>query len=127
MGSGTGILTLMIQSSYLHTDYCYSLHWCQLFILVLSLIIWGCAAEEETKQTLFEKLDSSETGIQFENMLTPTEEFNMYIFRNFYNGGGIAVGDVSGNGLPDIFLTGNMVSNRLYINKGDYRFEDVTD
>ena len=51
----------------------------------------------------------------------------MYIFRNFYNGGGIAVGDLTGNGLPDLFFTGNMTSNRLYENKGDYTFEDITE
>lgn len=66
-------------------------------------------------------------GISFENQLFPTEEFNMYIFRNFYNGGGVAAGDLSGNGLPDLFFTGNMVSNRLYINHGDFVFEDVTE
>jgi hypothetical protein len=51
----------------------------------------------------------------------------MYLFRNFYNGGGIAVGDVTGNGNPDLFFTGNMVSNRLYENLGNYEFRDITD
>ncbi|WP_158278664.1 VCBS repeat-containing protein [Rhodohalobacter mucosus] len=77
--------------------------------------------------SLFTELNPDRTGVDFENLLFPTEEFNMYIFRNFYNGGGVAVGDVTGNGLPDIFLTGNMVSNRLYVNRGDLSFTDVTD
>ncbi|MCH8548618.1 MAG: VCBS repeat-containing protein, partial [Balneolaceae bacterium] len=72
-------------------------------------------------------LPADETGVMFDNMLHPTEEFNMYIFRNFYNGGGVAAGDLTGNGLPDLFFTGNMTSNRLYANHGDFRFEDITD
>jgi len=86
----------------------------------------GCSAND-SEVKLFELLDPEYTNVQFENNLTPTEEFNMYIFRNFYNGGGVAVGDLSGNGLPDLFFTGNMTSNRLYFNQGDYKFEDVTE
>lgn len=71
-------------------------------------------------------MDVSQTNVDFVNQLEPTEDFNMYIFRNFYNGGGVAIGDVSGDGLPDIFLTGNMTSNRLYINQGNFKFKDVT-
>lgn len=94
------------------------------------LILVQCSSNEIEKGTnapLFESMDASRTNIDFVNELNPTEEFNMYIFRNFYNGGGVAVGDVSGNGLPDILLTGNMISNRLYINHGDFTFVDVTD
>jgi hypothetical protein len=72
-------------------------------------------------------MEPSETGVLFENKLNPTEDFNMYLFRNFYNGGGIAVGDVTGNGKPDLFFTGNMVSNRLYENLGNFKFLDITD
>jgi len=96
-------------------------------ILLLLSILSGCSREDADPDALFQFLNPEETGVDFLNMLTPTEEFNMYIFRNFYNGGGVTVGDVTGNGLPDIFLTGNMTSNRLYKNLGDYRFEDITD
>ncbi|MEX2344364.1 MAG: CRTAC1 family protein, partial [Balneolaceae bacterium] len=96
-------------------------------ILVVAFFVIQCSNTSEKKEALFIKLPSSQTGIDFENILTPTEEFNMYIFRNFYNGGGVAAGDISGDGLPDLFFTGNMVSNRLYLNKGNFEFEDITD
>ncbi|MDR9366078.1 MAG: VCBS repeat-containing protein [Balneolaceae bacterium] len=71
-------------------------------------------------------MQSSQTNVDFKNELTPREDFNMYIFRNFYNGGGVAVGDVNGDNLPDLFFTGNMVSNRLYLNQGGFQFKDIT-
>ncbi|MCH8567943.1 MAG: VCBS repeat-containing protein [Balneolales bacterium] len=79
------------------------------------------------ENVLFELLDPDYTGVYFDNELFPSEEFNMYIFRNFYNGGGVAAGDLTGNGLPDLFVTGNMVSNRLFENLGDFKFRDITD
>lgn len=98
----------------------------RIFYLLLLITLTNCSSDEEV-QSLFELQNSDVTNIDFVNELHPTEDFNMYIFRNFYNGGGVAVGDVSGDGLPDIFLTGNMISNRLYINQGDFSFVDVTD
>ncbi|MGF1669826.1 MAG: VCBS repeat-containing protein [Balneolaceae bacterium] len=96
---------------------------------ILFMLLTACSSEEKDSKEipLFERLPASVTGIDFENRLVPTEDFNMYVFRNFYNGGGVALGDISGNGLPDIFLTGNMVSNRLYLNKGNFQFEDITE
>lgn len=83
--------------------------------------------ENHQQEPLFIEISPSDSNIDFQNILTPTEEYNMYIFRNFYNGAGVAVGDLTGNGLPDIFFTGNMTSNRLYENRGNYQFVDITE
>jgi enediyne biosynthesis protein E4 len=83
---------------------------------------------KEKKQTLFTRLSESETGIDFRNLLKEdNEQFNVMTNPYFYNGGGVAVGDINNDGLPDIFFTGNMVKNRLYLNKGNFQFEDITD
>lgn len=98
--------------------------------IIIFLFLVQCSKSDSDSyktNTLFQLQDTARTNVDFVNQLEPTEDFNMYIFRNFYNGGGVAVGDVSGDGLPDIFLTGNMTSNRLYINQGGFTFVDVTD
>ena len=68
-----------------------------------------------------------DTGIQFENTLDYTEDFNPYTYRNFYNGAGVSVGDINNDGLIDIYITGNIVPNKLYLNLGDFKFQDITD
>ncbi|MBP9924895.1 MAG: VCBS repeat-containing protein [Cyclobacteriaceae bacterium] len=75
---------------------------------------------------LFEKMSLDSTGVDFSNDLTFDQEFNIYTYRNFYNGGGVGLADFNNDGLVDIYFTGNQVSNRLYLNKGDFRFEDIT-
>jgi len=87
---------------------------------------YGCSFQQD-ENSLFEVVSAELTGIEFKNNLYPREDFNMYIFRNFYNGGGVAAGDVTGDGLPDLFFTGNMTSNRLYENLGDFKFRDITE
>ncbi|WP_431213509.1 FG-GAP repeat domain-containing protein [Puia sp. P3] len=77
--------------------------------------------------TLFSLLPADSTGIGFSNNLQFSEELNMYTFRNFYNGGGVGVGDINNDGLPDLFFCSNQGSNRLYLNKGGFRFEDITE
>ena len=79
------------------------------------------------KDALFQLMPSAKTGITFNNKVTDLSNFNIFNYRNFYNGGGVAIGDVNNDGKPDIFLTSNQGSNRLFINKGNWQFEDVTE
>src|SRR6184192_538815 len=76
---------------------------------------------------LFSLLPSSYTGVRFENRLTDTRELNVFTYRNYYNGGGTAIGDLTGDGLPEIVLTSNLGGPRLYLNEGKFRFRDVTE
>jgi hypothetical protein len=75
---------------------------------------------------LFTMLPSSRTGVRFENRLAETRELNVFTYRNYYNGGGVALGDLTGDGLPELLLTSNLHGNRLYVNQGDFRFRDAT-
>lgn len=76
--------------------------------------------------TLFTMLPSGTTGVRFENRLRETNERNVFTYRNYYNGGGAAIGDLSGDGLPEILLTSNEEGPRLFLNTGQFRFRDVT-
>jgi hypothetical protein len=78
------------------------------------------------KEALFQLQPPTETGIAFNNKVVDDGEFNVFNYRNFYNGGGVAIGDVNNDGKPDIFFTSNQGENKLYINKGNWKFEDVT-
>ncbi len=90
---------------------------------VLSMLITSCG---DNGSRMFTVLDSDESGISFQNTITETEDFNILDYLYFYNGAGVAVGDVNNDGLPDIFFAGNQVKNKLYLNKGDLDFEDIT-
>lgn len=105
---------------------CYRI-FIKLFIFFIPFIFWNCHSAKKEKDTLFTSLPSSYTGIDFKNELTYDKDFNIYTYRNFYNGGGVAIGDVNNDGLPDIFFTANLLPNRLYINKGNFKFQDVTE
>lgn len=89
----------------------------------LSSFFYSCKNESVT---LFTNLDQKETGINFRNMFSDDGALNLDNYMYFYNGGGVAIGDINNDGLQDILFTGNMVSNRLFLNKGNFEFEDIT-
>ncbi len=95
-----------------------------LFYFVLFVLVSAC---EQKPTKLFSKITTSETGIDFKNKLTETHTYNYFTYPYMYLGGGVSTGDINNDGLEDVFFTGNMVSNKLYLNKGDLQFEDITE
>lgn len=85
----------------------------------------SCTNEEATDMPLFSDV-TIESGVTFANNLTVTEQVNPYTYRNFFNGAGVAIGDINNDGLQDIYFAGNQVANRLYLNAGELRFNDIT-
>ncbi len=95
-----------------------------LFLLIV--VLFSCAKEEKKPASLFELISASESGIDFKNTLIEDEQFNIIEYLYYYNGGGAAIGDINNDGLSDIYFSSNQQPNRLYLNKGDFKFEDIT-
>jgi enediyne biosynthesis protein E4 len=92
-------------------------------------VIFLCLAacnKVNKKKNLFQLQNSNTTGINFFNKVDNTKDFNIFSYRNFYNGGGVATGDINNDGLADVFFTSNMGANKLYLNKGNFNFEDIS-
>ncbi|PSL01988.1 VCBS repeat-containing protein [Cecembia rubra] len=90
------------------------------------LIIIGVSCSTPKQETLFTLLSAEETGIDFSNNLISTGEMNILEYLYFYNGGGVALGDINNDGLVDIYFASNQGENKLYLNRGNFRFEDIT-
>ena len=102
--------------------------------MISTTLFFSCESKKEeelkTKEnvaTLFTLLTPEETGIDFINVVVNQKNFNIFKYRNFYNGGGVAIGDINNDGLPDIYMTANMGGNKLYLNKGNFEFEDISE
>lgn len=89
------------------------------------LFLFSCNKKPELATALFELKES--TGINFLNKVKDAKDFNIFTYRNFYNGGGVAIGDIDNDGLADVFFTANMGSNKLYKNKGNWQFDDISE
>lgn len=107
-----------------------------LAISFLWLCLVGCIREKSNLNVtesgsdslkLFNLLTSDETGVDFSNDIVDGEKFNILTYRNFYNGGGVAIGDINNDSLPDLYFTANQKKNKLYLNKGNFVFEDITE
>lgn len=104
--------------------------------ITLSIVIWAtflasCQRTVDSdnsleEEALFQKISSDSTGISFSNDLVFDKEFNIFTYRNFYNGGGVAIGDINNDGLVDIYFTSNLKKNVLYLNQGGLKFKDIT-
>ncbi|MEO9806531.1 MAG: VCBS repeat-containing protein [Reichenbachiella sp.] len=95
-------------------------------LLILS-IFFGCNELKKGHDTLFHKISSTQSNIHFQNNLTESERFNFLTYDYFYNGSGVAIGDINGDDLPDLYFGSNQGANKLYLNQGDFSFKDITD
>jgi len=101
----------------------YTIRITVLFVVLFAL---GACDTPEASKKIFRLLDNQAIGVDFANTLTSTNTFNVYKYRNFYNGGGVALGDINKDGLIDMYLVSNQADNKLYLNKGGLQFEDIT-
>ena len=93
-------------------------------VSVFIFLTFNFSCNHDSQETLFSL--QKNTGINFTNIVENTNDFNIFTYRNFYNGGGVAIGDINNDGLADVFMTSNMGANKLFLNKGGFMFDDVS-
>jgi hypothetical protein len=98
-------------------------------VILISALTASCTRgpDNSAAGTIFTLLSPDITNISFINKIDYTEEFNTYTYRNFYNGAGVGLADLNNDGLIDIYFCSNQTGNKLYLNKGDFKFEDITE
>ena len=89
-------------------------------------MLLSCSDTKKTERPLFENIPAEVSGLDFKNELSFSQEFNVYKYRNYYNGGGVAIGDINNDGLSDVYMTANLKKNQLFLNKGDLKFENIS-
>ncbi|HLF64786.1 MAG TPA: VCBS repeat-containing protein, partial [Saprospiraceae bacterium] len=102
---------------------------CAALLACICVCLIACHTSEPDSiadKPLFVRVKSEDTGINFRNSVQNTQELNIFNYRNFYNGGGVAIGDIDNDNLPDIYFTDNLGQDALYRNRGGFRFEDIT-
>ncbi|MEQ9440848.1 MAG: VCBS repeat-containing protein [Cyclobacteriaceae bacterium] len=95
--------------------------------LLIAIIVSSCKTNSQQSDSLFKRLSPDDTGVNFSNDIGQTDSMNVLAYMYFYNGAGVGLGDINNDGLTDIFLSGNMVSSRLYLNRGNFQFQDITE
>nr|WP_282082787.1 VCBS repeat-containing protein [Aquimarina aggregata] len=95
-----------------------------LYVVVIVILSIRC---QQKQNKLFHLAPSKKSNISFQNTSQPTQKLTILDYLYYYNGGGIAIGDINNDDLPDLFFTGNQVQNKLYLNKEGFQFEDITD
>ena len=116
-----------MKEALLPIDHCLHHPVCLNIFLHRSFFLFFFFLHKRYRGTLFTSLDKNSTGINFQNTFFDDGPLNVANYIYFYNGGGVAIGDINNDGLQDILFTGNMVKNRLFLNKGNFEFEDITE
>src|ERR1051325_8091551 len=95
----------------------------KIFPVFVCVLLVSC---KHGPETVFTEISPSYSNVDFRNDIEETKDQNILTYEYLFNGGGVAVGDLNNDGLPDVFFTGNMTPNKLYLNKGNLKFEDIT-